>query len=279
MVVDGDASWFNNPQFRLTFAGPGTCMVYLSVVPLGTGEEGALEQAQNVHITVTSQARHASQPESLWDLSSFQLVEQDRRDGVNARQRGQETSIWGLELSPKNYYHVVANTSKRGVEGDFILRVFSTKPLTMESVVPVTQYKLSGEWRRIGDIDSTGGPLTLTHSDGSLKENPKWCQNPQFHVELADPYGKDEVYLKVVVRRTDHRNQGGRSSGPPKTGAHAAAEQKKLDATVGVVITKAELLEDPSVKAKKKNQPKQNVMGEVRLAGTTGGARGRWGEA
>lgn len=146
--------------------------------------------------------------------------------------------------------------------GDFILRVFSTKPIVLEGIAPISQFVMSGEWRRVGDIDSTGGALKITGSDGTVKDNPKWCQNPQFHLELADPYGKEEVFLKVVVRRTDTRNAG-RVLNPKGQGAH---EQKKLDATVGVVITKAELLEDPATKAKKKKkQPKQNLMGEVTL--------------
>lgn len=62
VVVDGDAAWFNNPQYRITCPpGQGAARVYISVVPLGTGEEGALEQAENVHITVTSQPKLPTQ--------------------------------------------------------------------------------------------------------------------------------------------------------------------------------------------------------------------------
>ena len=144
--------------------------------------------------------------------------------------------------------------------GDFILRVYSTKPIVLESVNPIPQYVLSGEWRRVGDMDSTGGALKLTHSDGSLRDNPKWCQNPQYHVEVADPFGKDDVYLKIVVKRTDHRATA-HKSGHRSTNAHDH-DQKKLDAAVGIVICKADQLEDNGPKYKKK-PPKQNVMGEV----------------
>ena len=163
--------------------------------------------------------------------------------------------------------------------GDFILRVFSTKPIVLESVNPIPQYSLTGEWRRVGDMDSTGGALKVLHSDGVLRDNPKWCQNPQYHVEIVDPFGKEEVYLKVVLKRTDHRAGASHKSG---AGGHRASsvhdhggihDQKKLDAHIGLVICKADQLDESggggaggAAGAKhKKKPPKQNVMGEVSM--------------
>jgi hypothetical protein len=147
--------------------------------------------------------------------------------------------------------------------GDFILRVFATKPIVLESVNPIPQYVLPGEWRRVGDMDSTGGPLRIQHGDGAFRDNPKWCQNPQYHIEVADPFGKDEMYLKIVLKRTDHR-AAAHKGGHRNTAAHDshAHDQKKLDAHVGLVICKADQLQDDGPKHKKK-PPKQNVMGEV----------------
>jgi hypothetical protein len=148
--------------------------------------------------------------------------------------------------------------------GDFILRVFATKPIVLESVNPIPQYVLPGEWRRVGDLDSTGGALKIQHSDGVFRENPKWCQNPQYHVEVADPFGKEELYLKIVLKRTDHRaSHKGHRGNAAHDHSHALHDQKKLDAHIGMVICKADQLEDNGPKQKKK-PPKQNVMGEVR---------------
>lgn len=148
--------------------------------------------------------------------------------------------------------------------GDFILRVFSTKPIVLESVNPLPQYVLPGEWRRLGDTDSTGGPLRLQHSDGVFRDNPKWCQNPQYHVEVADPFGKEEVFLKIVLKRTDHRAPAHHKGGHRTTTdhGHGGHDQKKLDAHIGLVICKADRLQEEGPKHKKK-PPKQNVMGEV----------------
>jgi hypothetical protein len=90
-----------------------------------------------------------------------------------------------MSLDSRHYYHIVPNTARQELETDFILRVFATKPIVLESVSPIPQYSLRGDWRRVGDLDSTGGPLKISHSDGTPRENPKWCQNPQFHVEIA----------------------------------------------------------------------------------------------
>lgn len=111
---------------------------------------------------------------------------------------------------------------------------------------------LQGEWRRVGDLDTTGGPptslvtssggsgagmekapgspgspggmgglnsMSLTQNSTSVEmspdkpmrgetvfksvENTKWCQNPQYHLEILDHYSREDVFLKVVLRRTD----------------------------------------------------------------------------
>lgn len=110
---------------------------------------------------------------------------------------------------------------------------------------------VAGEWRRSSELDTTGGPLTF--HEGS-KENAKWCQNPQYHVELADTLFDEELNMKVVVRRTDKKN--------PTTGANA---NDKSDTPVGLVICKTEFLEDslPVSKKDMNKGPRKNAFGEV----------------
>lgn len=277
VVLDGDPAWFNNPQFRLHFPAPviststngraaqggsGTATVYISAVPMGTGEED-FDQAPNVYLTVASTVKGPSQPEHLWEVSHFDLMASDRTEGAPVRVKGQETSIWGIEMDYRRTYHIVVNTARRGLEADFILRVFATRAVTLESVNPLHGTALKGEWKRVGDQDSTGGPLHLHAADGSQKENPKWCQNPQFHLELADLFGKDEIFLKIVVRRADkHSKHGGHHSSKGGSQHSSSNEQKKLDATIGMVLTKASVLEDATTAKAKKKQPRQNKLGE-----------------
>ena len=139
-----------------------------------------------------------------------------------------------------------------------MLRVFSSSPVILEGVPSVMEYKVKGEWKRVGDIDTTGGALMINQPDSKTTPNPKWCQNPQFHLELQNPNGKDEIYLKIVLQRTDKgSSKGGQNQKNAKDN-----DSKSKDATCGIVITKAEtLVEDPS-KPKKKSS-KYNRFGEV----------------
>ena len=82
--------------------------------------------------------------------------------------------------------------------GSFILRVFSRKPVIVEAVDKLHTSVQSGSWTK----DSAGGSLRIT-VDGQHRENNKWCQNPQYHFNLANIFNKEELHLKIVVRRTD----------------------------------------------------------------------------
>ena len=80
------------------------------------------------------------------------------------------------------------------------------------------------------------------------KENPKWCQNPQFHIGLKDKFAKTDLHMKIVVRRTDK---------PQKTAKGAIPE------TLSFVVCKAECLEDSQPLRKKGGGPRQNALGEL----------------
>eukprot|EP01031_Cornospumella_fuschlensis_P030520 gene30520-36883_t len=217
-VLDGDASWFNNPQYRVTCAKDTT--VYISIIPQGNIEDmhnsnspADLEQA-SMWVTlcrspkigasaILSGGEANSYHTHLWEVSQFEVEATDKAENGPIYVRGQETSIWGVRLDHKMVYHIVPNTSKRGVVGDYILRVFSSKPISLEAVPDLPRIVEKAEWRKVGEVDTTGGPPFLLQPDGSLKSNPKWCQNPQYHLQIANPFGKDEIYLKVVLRRVD----------------------------------------------------------------------------
>ena len=124
VVVDGDASWFNNPQFRIHCTAPGTTQVYVSVVPLGSAEEGVIEQTQNVHISVTVSPKSTNLPAPLWDLTSCEVLASDRTEPGILKMKGMESSLWNLELDNKHYYHLVPNTVRREIESKYLTCVF-----------------------------------------------------------------------------------------------------------------------------------------------------------
>ena len=144
--------------------------------------------------------------------------------------------------------------------------MFSTEHITVEKIANLPFQIIEGTWTKHGDLDSTGGALTMKSEEtgGVVKENGKWCQNPQYHLEVVDPYGRDEIHLKIVVRRTDKGAHQGHAhkTGAGAAGATAAGEPKAAEVLVGMVICKADILEDNSA-SRKKNQPRQNAVGEV----------------
>ena len=145
--------------------------------------------------------------------------------------------------------------------GNFILRVHSLDSVTIKHVNPLYSEVLIGEWRRSGDSDTTGGPLTV-FVDGQEKENPKWCQNPQIHFQVRDPYSDEELHIKIVAKRTDKlaAQKNALASGAGGLGGD------KTEAKIGLVVCKAEYLEDrrPTKSGTHSHGPRKNAYGEVR---------------
>ena len=38
------------------------------------------------------------------------------------------------------------------------------------------------------------------------KPNPKFCQNPQYHIEPVNIYGREDIFLKIVIKRVEKDN-------------------------------------------------------------------------
>jgi hypothetical protein len=283
VVIDGDAHWFNNPQFRMMTRNdnvrkPST--VYISLVPIST-DIGEFGHTIVPGLTVTSMPKGPETSARVWDIGTCDIVSTEKVDG-NGRAKGQEVSIWALKLEADKVYHVVPSTMKRGQEGSFIVRLYSTdRELCVESLDKVSTQTFSGEWRRIGDLDTTGGPPLVTQDKSGpagafvdptappssagagnvtvLVDNSKWCQNPQYHLEVINPYAKEDIHLKIVVRRTDKSVE---QSGRRQQSMIGNIAELKADMTVGVTVTKATTLEDLTPSKQVKKGPRQNAMGE-----------------
>lgn len=167
-VIDGDTSWFNNPQYRLHCEKP--TQVYISLVPDSAGSNDGLHL---ISLSVTAATKSHISPMHLWDASSSEIVMTDKIDG-QGKYKGQEASIWDFNISPDKYYHIVPHTLRKGLEGAFILRVYSTEPIVVEKVDPLPNHLIKGEWRKTAELDTTGGPLTLSSDGSTVKENTKW---------------------------------------------------------------------------------------------------------
>lgn len=117
-VVDGDCSWFNNPQFRVRCSEPTT--LYISLVPL-RGAELEAEATVEVNsapvgcLSVVSYPRTTSSAH-LWDSSSCEPCATEFVNGTG-RVKGQEVSIWKQHLVPSLNYQIVPSTLRRGIAG------------------------------------------------------------------------------------------------------------------------------------------------------------------
>lgn len=294
VVVDGDSSFFNNPQFRITCSKP--TRVFVSLVPLSAE---SLDSASHNALTITSMPVAAGTPLRVWDIGTAEIVATDKIES-GGRVRGQEVSVWNFALDPRNYYHIIPHTMRRGQEGAFFVRLYSTEHITVEKLDKVSNKVVPGQWTRAGDLDTTGGPPRIVSSgppgtapaaapaaaggggadaepsaitgvggddagavgDGDAAgvtatvitvENNKWCQNPQYHLEIIDPFAKEDIFLKVVARRKDK----GTADGQP---VRRSMMQSKEPA-VGLVISKADALEDLAPQRQKKG-PRQNALGQ-----------------
>jgi hypothetical protein len=130
---------------------------------------------------------------------------------------------------------------------------------------------MHGEWKKHGDVDTTGGPLrVLVSESGSKKrENPKWCQNSQYHLKLNNIDSLDDLYVKIVLRRRDKvLNANAGVSGGQQRVSNAAAATGVLNSkgevpNLGLVVCQATTNEDPTKKAIRKKAVKTNAFGEI----------------
>jgi hypothetical protein len=111
VVIDGDASWFNNPQFRLSCETP--TKICFSLMPVGTADTDGF---QMVSFDISQGPKTVDSSPLLWDGALCNIVAADKVDAMG-RFKGQEVSLWNFSADARSYYHIVPHTMKRGIEG------------------------------------------------------------------------------------------------------------------------------------------------------------------
>ena len=114
-MIDGDCSWFNNPQFRIQCDQSAT--LYISLLPASSWEDHA---SHVIGFTLVSMKRTVALASSshLWDAALCELVccSMPKGDQIS-KCRGQEASLWSITIDPLKVYHLVLHTLKRGLQG------------------------------------------------------------------------------------------------------------------------------------------------------------------
>lgn len=265
VVIDSDSSWFNNPQFILH--GQKTTTVYISVSAVGDPSKLPMVNVDVMSVPRSTRTNH------LWDVTGAEHVSVEEGECPILKTKGVECTLWQLKIDHRLKYYIVPHTPRRGIAGQFVIRVYSQAPVTLEEPQQVITTVTSGEWKRVHDTDTTGGPLMLISHENVRKDNPKWCQNPQYHLKVNDLESLEELHLKIVLRRKDKITQPaggtimhgapGHSRSTNANQAPAASGEPKEAPNIGMVICKAETNEDPTKKINKKKALKTNALGEV----------------
>ena len=247
-AVDGDHSWFCNPQFRISCSKPES--VYLSVVPVAASSA----KAPVIGFYILATKKDLDQ-QHIWDLTCGHLVTQEAKEGCG-KVKGQECSLWKFDMDPKYNYHVMPHCSKKMSTGAFVLRLFSQGPLMVESMEPYHVTKLFGGWSRpgVGEADLTGGPLMIKKKANEddpasatiLVENPKWAQNPQILLKCKDDNSKKSVHMKFVLRKADKNGN---------------ISHEKTESCVSLVVCKPDFLREANMKKKKAGAVRENALG------------------
>jgi hypothetical protein len=111
----------------------------------------------------------------------------------------------------------------------------------------------------------------VTQHDGSVRDNPKWCQNPQYHIKVNDLETLDDLHLKIILRRKDKIQTAPAHSttihvpshGSRTTNASTPHVETKEAPNIGFVVCKAETNEDPTKKNLRKKAIRTNALGEA----------------
>lgn len=267
VIVDGDPFWFNNPQYRLRTTSSTVVNISLTPVNVASEEDGMSEGPSSsslplVAINVVEAASNGHHsPVSIGDCLLCHVTASDKAENVH-KVKGQEASIWNLHLHADSTYFIVPNTARKSQRCGYVLRVFSSEPIVLERVPVMPCTSVSGEWTKSSHTDSTGGPpkLTVPNEDKTatkkttVVENPKWCQNPQFHLKVEDDIDIDEVYVKIVVRRVDKVASSTRQT---------TAGDAHREPNIGLVVCKPEIQEEMKTHSSKIGKPRVNPFGEV----------------
>eukprot|EP00752_Nemacystus_decipiens_P004063 g3721.t1 len=198
---DGDPYWFNNPQYRLSADEP--LEVYISLMQQDRRSANHLRENYRIAFEVVQTKRHSTH---------------------------------------KRYaYNVVPHPMEQKREGKFTLRIFSKKDVCVEPVTETFTTYLHGSWDRTSDRDTAGGPLRLVDEHKGVKNNPKWCQNPQYLLNIPARAEYESVDVKLVLRR---QSDGSHVRSKDTSGTKPRRTSLTHNALTGLVICKAKSQEE-----------------------------------
>ena len=262
--MDGDPYWFNNPQFRVSIGAGEPADLYVSLMQQDRRTAKRLRDNFPVAFEVVRMRKTPDHHPRCWELDPSELVADSASATFSSRFPQREVSKGSIRLDPGHSYNIVPHTSVRGREGKFFVRVFSPKSADVKiaAVPEAKSVYLPGVWERQPERETAGGPLRLMGKGAGLRDNPKWCQNPQFHLSLPEELGSNSVDVKLVLRRTDNAADASDKKRGQRRGSGASDEPANV--FVGLTIVKAAAPEADGAASRRRDSHavRTNALGE-----------------
>lgn len=205
--MDSDDKWFNNPQIRFTIKKSVKSMI-ISLMQADC-KIAKLPYAPCSFFLFKTKNKF----DRLWEPIKEDLVDSPHEEGEEVLPDREVMKQMKLDLEEKKKeqsYIVVPHIVDPTV-GDrpFWLRIFSSDPIEVCMLPETIEIEERGTWNK----DLKQGPRLI---DGSA-ENPNWCENPQFFLNLKNP-----THVKIVLKRL------------------TGLKKKNLGANIGILIAKSE---------------------------------------
>ncbi|GMH62713.1 hypothetical protein TrST_g11300 [Triparma strigata] len=258
---ESDPYWFNNPQFQLRVTAK--TKVHISLTQQDRRIRSQLRENYPIAFEVVRTKRIVADLNKdhprIWDLGGSgnggaeELACESVKSFYSSHLPQREVSVCDFELDPNYVYNIIPHPIQRMREGKFFLRVFSDKDILLEQIGDTSSLYLPGSWDKINDVDTSGGPLrTFDEKNKKGKDNPRWCQNPQFILKTAKPRtahdDEDEgtpksVDIKIVVRRTDSGKKASKSRAQEARKGSSMTGVEKKEPQIGVSVCRAPMSE------------------------------------
>ena len=176
--------------------------------------------------------RKTAEHPRCWELDPSELVADSASATSRPRFSQREVSKGSIKLDPGHCTTSCRTRPCAGARASSSCASSRPRAPTSRSRLPEAKsVYLPGVWERQPERETAGGPLRLMGKGAGLRDNPKWCQNPQFHLSLPEELGSNSVDVKLVLRRTD--NAADASDKSAASGAVGASGDEPANASSG----------------------------------------------
>lgn len=189
LQLDTDDKWFNNPQFRIKIFKETKMYISLMLEDQKLSKQNYVKcDFMVIHNKVKNNR--------IWERPENQdiVIQANPNENIEAqREITQYITLKRFEGKNFGYYMIIPNLidkidSKKDDKRTFFLRVFASNQVEVCEMPETVEKSMDGGW----DATNAGGRRRIDQ-----KNNPKWCRNPQYFLNLKQP-----THLKIILKKT-----------------------------------------------------------------------------